>query len=288
MSDSTENNIALLALLKDGPFARHPMDLRQMLVEGQQPTDIAAEHKISGTQLDIAAGLLQEWAEAGETVLTWFDDDYPRQFRDVHDFPPIVFVRGHVDPEDRGVCVVGSRDPSPAAVQAAEDIAAMLVEQDVTVVAGLAKGIDAAAHNTALRLGGRTVAVIGTGIDRYYPAGNKALQQRLEREGMVLSQFWPGSPGTQISFPMRNAVMSAYGQATIIVVAGEMSGTRHQAKQAVAHGRPLVLSRSVAETTDWGRRIASDDAALVGVAGNAQEAVDMAAQMADELLSAVA
>jgi DNA processing protein len=104
----------------------------------------------------------------------------------------------------------------------------------VAVVSGLAEGIDTAAHQAALAAGGRTIAVIGTGIDQVDPAANRQLQQRIEDDGLVLSQFWPGSGPTRSSFPMRNATMSAYGMCTLLVTAGEQSGARIQARQAVA------------------------------------------------------
>jgi predicted Rossmann fold nucleotide-binding protein DprA/Smf involved in DNA uptake len=119
------------------------------------------------------------------------------------------------------------------------------------VIAGLAKGIDTAAHTAALEAGGRTVAVIGTGITKCYPAENRQLQDRIATEGLVLSQFWPDSPPTKHTFPMRNAVMSGYGRATIVVEAGERSGARIQARQTVAHGRPVILTDLVVKANKW-------------------------------------
>ena len=135
----------------------------------------------------------------------------------------------------------------------AEAISRKLVEMGVTVVAGLAAGIDTAAHETALRLGGRTVAFMGTGIRKQYPAANRGLQERIAGEGLLFSQFWPDAPPQRQNFPMRNAVMSGYGIATVIVEAGEHSGARIQARLAVHHGRPVILTDLVANTTDWGR-----------------------------------
>jgi DNA processing protein len=156
---------------------------------------------------------------------------------------------------DVGFSVVGSRKASERGVRMAGAISALLVEKDLTVVAGLAEGIDTVAHRSALDNGGRTVAVIGTGIDRYYPPANHDLQQQIEREGLVLSQFWPGSPPSKQSFPMLNAVMSGYGFATIVVEAGEQSGTRIQARLAVHHGRPVILTDAVVEATYWGKKL---------------------------------
>ncbi len=211
-------------------------------------------------------------------VLTLFDDEFPPQVREVHDVPPLLFARGRLaatGETELGACIVGSRKASPAALQFASDVATALVRSGTAVVSGLAEGIDTAAHRAALEAGGRTVAVIGTGIDQVYPAANRQLQQRIEREGLVLSQFWPGSGPTKVSFPLRNATMSAYGMCTLIVAAGEQSGARIQARQAVAHGRPLILTRHVAESTGWGRELASsaDDVQVVIDADAAVEAI---------------
>jgi DNA processing protein len=122
----------------------------------------------------------------------------------------------------------------------------------VTVVSGLAKGIDTASHEAALRAGGRTVAIIGTGVDQCYPAANRSLQDRIVSEGLVLSQFWPEAPPTKQTFPMRNAVMSGYTAATVVVEAAYRSGARMQARLALQHGRPVVLVESLLRH-DWAR-----------------------------------
>lgn len=279
MNSSTEL-VALVALLRNGPFQRSQMALRQRLLDGEMPSTILAEQPDAQFLRDNAITDVDAWLTGGEQALSWLDADYPQQLRDVHDFPPVIFVRGTLKAHDRGICIVGSRDAGPAAIEAARHMAQLIVEADWTVVSGLAKGIDTAAHAEALRHDGRTVAVIGNGIDRIYPAENRQLQHAIENRGMVLSQFWPGTPPTKFSFPMRNAVMSAYANATIIVSAKEDSGTRHQAKQAAAHGRPLVVSRSVYEHTTWGRALVDDPSVLARVAYSVEESVAHAQEMA--------
>lgn len=279
MDGSTEL-VDHVALLRYGPFQRSQMVLRQRLLDGEMPSTILAEEPNSQLLRDNAIADVDAWLTAGEQPLSWLDADYPQQLRDVHDFPHVVFVRGALVPRDRGVCIVGSRDAGPASIEAAQHMAQLIVDAGWTVVSGLAKGIDTAAHTEALRHGGRTVAVIGNGIDRTYPAENRQLQSAIEDRGMVLSQFWPGTSPTKFSFPMRNAVMSAYANATIIVSAKEDSGTRHQAKQAAAHGRPLVVSRSVYEHTTWGRALVDDPSVLARVAYNVEESVSHALEAA--------
>lgn len=120
------------------------------------------------------------------------------------------------------------------------------------MISGLAVGIDTAAHTAALAADGRTVAVIGTGIDRVYPAQNAALQEEIAAKGLVISQFLPGSPPTKTSFPMRNAVMSGYALATVVIEAAYRSGARMQARLALQHGRHVFLMRTLLDH-DWAR-----------------------------------
>ncbi|CAN5751989.1 hypothetical protein BH18ACT7_BH18ACT7_25690 [soil metagenome] len=194
---------------------------------------------------------IAKWRAADLGFLTFLDDDYPAQLREIHDLPPVLFHRGTLVDSETGMSVVGSRNASPRGLDIARSVAAGLVDRGITVVSGLAKGIDTAAHTAALDAGGRAVAVIGTGINRYYPTENRELQDRIAADGLVLSQFWPDAPPTKHSFPMRNAVMSGYGRATIVVEAGEHSGARIQARQAIAHGRPVILTDLVVKANEW-------------------------------------
>jgi DNA processing protein len=119
----------------------------------------------------------------------------------------------------------------------------------------IALGIDTAAHRAALGAGGRTVAVIGTGIDRVYPAENRKLQGEIAARGLLLSQFWPDAPARKHTFLSRNATMSGYGLATVVVEAGEHSGARVQARIAVEHGRPVILTDLVVERNEWAQAL---------------------------------
>lgn len=200
--------------------------------------------------LKAAATDLAQWEAAGIGVHTCLDGSYPEQLRDIHQVPPLVFTRGHLAGDQRAVAVVGTRQATPRGLTVAEAIARNLAVAGVTVVSGLAAGIDTAAHTAALEAGGRTVAVIGTGINRSYPAENADLQRRIAVDGLVLSQFWPDASPTKTSFPMRNAVMSGYAAATVVVEAAYRSGARMQARLALEHGRPVVLPRKLLEH-DW-------------------------------------
>ena len=137
----------------------------------------------------------------------------------------------------------------------AADLARALTARGMTVVSGLARGIDTAAHRAALDAGGRTVAVIGTGIGGVYPAENRGLQRQIASRGLVLSQFWPDAPAGKHTFLMRNATMSGYGLATVVIEAGETSGARAQARTAVEHGRQVILTNQVVAQNQWAQRL---------------------------------
>jgi DNA processing protein len=182
----------------------------------------------------------------GIHLITVLDAAYPMNLRMVHDRPPALFVRGVLTPADeRSVAVVGSRKASDEGLEKAAEIARDLVTRDYVIVSGLAAGIDTAAHRGALDSGGRTVAVIGTGLRHHFPKQNAELQDQIARKSAVISQFWPGQEPRRWTFPQRNAVMSGFARASVIVEAGNKSGARMQARLAVEHGRPVFLLRSL-------------------------------------------
>lgn len=209
------------------------------------------------TDLTEAVEQLDGWRRDGYRFVTVLDADYPARLRDIRESPPFLFYEGDLRSHDDGMSVVGSRSASLWGTDLAAAAAHFLVAEGLTVISGLAAGIDAAAHRAALEAGGRTVAFLGTGIARSYPAGNTELQQEIGKRGLLLSQFYPDAPPTKQSFPMRNASMSGYGLATIVIEASEHSGTRIQARLAGEHGRPVILTRRVVDATTWGRALAA-------------------------------
>jgi DNA processing protein len=192
-----------------------------------------------------AAAEIESWQADGIDVHGFFEPDYPAQLRTIREMPPILFSRGILETDSRAVAIVGSRRASEDGLRIAGAISASLVDRGVTVVSGLAQGIDTEAHRAALDAGGRTVAVIGTGIQHSYPAANSRLQERIAESGLVISQFWPDVGPARHQFPMRNAIMSGYAAATVVVEAGQQSGARIQARLALQHGRPVVLTDRV-------------------------------------------
>jgi DNA processing protein len=218
-----------------------------------QRTPMLFGDEASAPDLDGIADEVEAWGRDGMRLLTLLDPGYPENLRSVHDRPPFVFVAGQLRTRDaRGVAVVGTRKASERGLRNARAIAEHLVDADYAVVSGLAAGIDTAAHTAALAHGGRTVAVIGTGLRRAYPPQNADLQRRIATECAVISQFWPDAPPTKRSFPMRNAVMSGFALATVVVEASHTSGARMQGRLALEHGRPVFLLESLLEH-EWAR-----------------------------------
>jgi DNA processing protein len=145
------------------------------------------------------------------------------------------------------VAVVGSRHASPEGLRRAYQLARDFARRGVVVLSGLASGIDTAAHEAALAHGGRTVAVVGTPLERAYPAENAALQELIYREHLVLSPFAPGTRTRPGHFPARNRLMARLARATVVIEAGDASGSLHQVAESVRAGRPVFVARSVVD-----------------------------------------
>jgi DNA processing protein len=258
---------AMVALLRHG---KRPWEGYADLVEdaGSALTVLDEESDLDGTQaslfpaetaslLDAARAEVDGWTASGFELFTVLEPGYPENLRAVHDRPPLVFVAGRLDSGDaRSVAVVGARNATRLGLDATAEIATELARDGYTVVSGLAAGIDTAAHTAALAAGGRTVAVIGTGLRRSYPRENASLQRRIATRCAVVSQFWPDAPPNRRSFPLRNAVMSGIALATLIIEARETSGARIQARLALAHGRPVFLLGSLVSEHAWAREFA--------------------------------
>ncbi|MBI4959082.1 MAG: DNA-protecting protein DprA [Desulfovibrio sp.] len=163
--------------------------------------------------------------------------------------PKLLFIAGNRDLVWAGprVAVIGARKASEDGIRRSRRLARELAENGVTVVSGLAEGIDTAAHQAAIESGGRTIAVIGTPLDKAYPAANRGLQARLAEQYLVVSQFALGTPTQPKNFPLRNRTMALISHASVIIEAGESSGSLSQGWEALRLGRPLFLLRSIVE-----------------------------------------
>jgi DNA processing protein len=189
----------------------------------------------------------------GARLITVLDDEYPATLRTIFNLPPFLFVRGTLLKEDaRAVAVVGTRNPSEEGLGRARRMAGLLATERVTVVSGLARGIDAAAHTAATASGGRTIAVLGQGIaTTLYPAGNRDLAEQITSVGALVSQFWPSAHPASWTFPRRNIVTSGISQGTVVIEATATSGAKMQARLAIEHGKRVWLLKSLVESQSW-------------------------------------
>jgi DNA processing protein len=179
----------------------------------------------------------------GITPLTLADAAYPENLRQVADPPPVLFVRGDLEYGDgHAVALVGTRRATAYGHAVAERLATGLAQHGVTVVSGLARGIDTTAHHAAVRAGGRTIAVLGNGLDQVYPAENSALAGRIASsgQGALVSEFAPGIPPDAVNFPRRNRIISGLSRLTVIVEAGDRSGALITADFALEQGRDVL------------------------------------------------
>jgi DNA processing protein len=179
-------------------------------------------------------------AAQGISILTWEDELYPKRLKEIDQPPPVLYERGALSDEDSwAVAVVGTRRVSAYGRQVAEDVAAFLANSGVTVVSGLARGVDAIAHQSALKAGGRTIAVLGCGVDRIYPPEHMQLAEKIIASGAILSDYAPGTAPDAANFPPRNRIISGLSMATVVVEAGETSGALITAQFAVDQGREV-------------------------------------------------
>src|SRR2546428_4477135 len=180
-------------------------------------------------------------AAVDATLVDWSDDAYPRRLREIPDPPVVLAVRGTlVAEDDLAVAVVGARRASEYGRRVAEELGRDLARAGITVVSGLAAGIDAAAHRGALAAGGRTLAVLGTGIDRVYPSWHRRLADEIVRQGALVSEFPCGAPPLAFHFPRRNRLISGLTRGTVVVEAAEESGSLITAGHASEQGREEV------------------------------------------------
>ena len=167
-------------------------------------------------------------------------EEYPKRLKNIYGPPPLLYVRGEIIPDDEiAVAVVGSRKASVYGLQTCEKLAYELASRGVTIVSGLARGIDSAAHRGALKAGGRTIAVFGCGINRIYPAENKALASQIEKNGALVSELPGETRPERFNFPKRNRIISGLSLGTVVVEAAKKSGSLITAACALEQGREV-------------------------------------------------
>lgn len=198
------------------------------------------EHLLQARRtIDVEAGL-EQVIKAGIQVLTLLDEDYPANLRQIDAPPPVLYVRGELHPHDSwAVAVVGTRRASVYGREVAHTLSRDLVANGITIVSGLALGVDTVAHNSALAGQGRTIAVLGSSVDQIYPPDNRGLARAIAENGALVSEYPLGTRPDAGNFPPRNRIISGLSRGVVIVEAGERSGALITARFAADQGRDV-------------------------------------------------
>jgi len=243
-------------------LAAAPSQLREVAGVG---TTLARKILAAHEEID-AEQELRLCREAGVTIVADTDAAYPRLLREVHSPPAFLFVHGELKPEDAlAVAIVGTRHASSYGRQQAERLAAGLARADLTIVSGLARGIDAVAHRAAIQAGGRTLAVLGSGVLNIYPPEHKGLAEEIRGHGALLSENPPLCEPVAGAFPQRNRLISGLSLGVIVIEAAERSGALITARHAMEQGREVfaVPGRVDSRTSRGCHRLIRDGAKLV-------------------------
>ena len=177
--------------------------------------------------------------KAGIRIVTFLDESYPRHLLNVYDRPVLLYVAGHLHSDDISIAIVGSRHASTYGKYTTDRISRELALRGATIVSGMARGIDSCAHRGALAANGRTIAVLGSGLDVIYPPENKKLFEAIVEQGAVISEYPPGTQPLPFHFPARNRIISGISYGVLVVEAGEKSGSLITAKLAMEQGREV-------------------------------------------------
>lgn len=245
-------------------------DLRRVQGIG---AELARRIERAKDEIDVESEL-SRCAAAGITILSDQDAAYPRALREIYDPPGVLFVRGEIRPPDAlAIAIVGSRHATQYGLAQAERLAGSLARAGIAIVSGLARGIDAAAHRGALAAGGRTLAVLGSGILNLYPPEHAQLAEEVSRQGAVLSEVPPHSPPLAGAFPQRNRIITGMSLGVLVVEASTNSGALISARHAMEQGREVfaVPGRIDSRVSHGCHRLIRDGAKLVETADDVLE-----------------
>jgi DNA processing protein len=223
--------------------------IKRVVEEGGDLASLMSSHPESARQraFDTVDETCAALDRLNAYVLTLRDERYPERLRELHDAPAVLYARGALDTATApAVAIVGTRAASSYGLRVARAIATRCARAGIAVISGLAKGVDGAAHEAALAAGGRTVGVLGTGLDITYPRSHRALQERIAVEGLLLSELPPGIAGHGGTFPRRNRLIAALADVTIVVEAGVGSGALITAEVALSlHRRVACVPNAI-------------------------------------------
>lgn len=230
-------------------FRASPTELEAVGVSGAVAQSIA-----SGCTFDDAAAQQQKMLEWGAELVAIGDPRYPQRLREIFDPPVVLFARGRVDLlSSLGIGVVGTRRPTAYGIAVAERLSADLAHAGLTIVSGLARGIDGSAHKGALAAGGDTVAVLGCGIDVVYPQENRKLYSEIAARGLLVSEFPMGATAFPQNFPIRNRIISGLSLGVLVVEGAQYSGSAITAKLAIDQGREVfAVPGNITSKLSWG------------------------------------
>ncbi len=189
---------------------------------------------------ELAARQLSLLDSRSSALVTFWDGDFPASLKTIPDAPVALFVKGSLAPADKfSIAIVGTRQPTTYGTMVTERLTADLVSRGLTIVSGLARGVDTIAHRTALKAAGRTIAVLGSGLDMIYPAENRRLADEIAESGAVLTEYFFGTKPDAPNFPRRNRIISGLSLGAIVIEAGEKSGALITATMALEQGREV-------------------------------------------------
>jgi DNA processing protein len=213
-----------------------------------------AQSIASGCTFEDAAAQQDKMAESDSVLVSLFDSRYPKLLRDIFDPPIVLFARGRVELlASISVGVVGTRRPTPYGLAVAERLSADLAHAGLTIVSGMARGIDTAAHKGALGASGDTIAVLGCGVDVVYPSENRRLAADIAARGLIVSEFPMGSVAFPQNFPIRNRIISGLGAGVLVVEGAQYSGSAITAKLAMDQGREVfAVPGNITSKASWG------------------------------------
>jgi len=232
--------IARLINAFESPGAALAADYRDIMVRTGLKEKIARVVAGFKAAPDEIARDLRILEKLGARIVTRWDKDYPFNLKQIYDPPAVMFVRGEILPVDeKAVAVVGTRNPTRYGIEMTEKIVKDLIQAGVTLVSGLARGIDTACHGAALKEGGRTIGVVGCGIDVRYPRENGPLIEEMASRGVVISEFRPGVPPLATNFYRRNRIISGISKGVLVVEAARNSGSLITASHALDQNREV-------------------------------------------------
>lgn len=228
-------------------------------------TPVVLEAIMSGSWRSFAEQECARLASSGARIVTFTSADYPKSLFEIPDPPPFLYVLGELRSHETCVAIVGSRRATSYGLMATSRLAEALSAHGITVVSGMARGVDTAAHKGALASGGRTIGVLGCGIDKIYPPENRTLFQEMTHKGCLVSEFPLGTLPLAENFPRRNRIISGLSRGVLVVEAAENSGSLITAQYALEHGRDVyAVPGSIAFASSRGsNRLIKQGAKLV-------------------------